>query len=422
MSDPRVADLARAIYASYSRFALELIRLPGLPADEPLRLMRREGPGHEAFIALWERCRAEGRGIIVVSGHIGSIEIFAGAYAREASRPTAWRTTRPSRSCSSCSTPRARWGVTIIPWRDLRDIFRVMRSPVVLGMVVDWGYRTDDLPVRLFGAWTTLPAGPATLAARTGAVIVPVAARRERDGRYHPAMSTPIEVAGRLAGHAGRRDPGDRRRARGDGARSTRAVAHVQADVAGHSGGVGRPGGTRAWAHRAGMTATSGEPSPTVADGSPSGCSISVSRMARRLPDRPVYGAAFRVGACSSPGRCPSGEPSCAPTSRGSAAGSTRTTWRVPRCSDATHDRRRMDALVRAAFGHWVVTYVESALAPRYDADELRERITALDPEAAARSLERPGPGGVGSIQLAMHFGSVDLAALVCDTRRRSPP
>jgi KDO2-lipid IV(A) lauroyltransferase len=71
-----------------------------------------------------------------------------------------------------------------------------------------------------------------------------------------------------------------------------------------------------------------------------------------------------------------------------------------------------MEALVRAAFGHWVVAYVESALAPRYGAADLRERITALHPETAARSLARPPAGGVGSIQLAMHFGSVDLSGL----------
>jgi KDO2-lipid IV(A) lauroyltransferase len=162
--DPRVGALARAIYASYSRFALELIRLPGLPDDEPVRLMRMEGPDHEAFLALWERCQAEGRGIIAVSGHIGSIEIFAGAYAArgiptygladDSAFPELFET---------LTRARARWGVTIIPWRHLRDIFRVLRSPVALGMVVDWGYRPDDLPVRLMGTWTTLPAGPATL-------------------------------------------------------------------------------------------------------------------------------------------------------------------------------------------------------------------------------------------------------------------
>jgi KDO2-lipid IV(A) lauroyltransferase len=191
-----VVRLARGIYTTYSRFALELMRLPSLPADEPQRLLDARGPDHERFMALWQRARSEGRAIIAVSGHIGSIEVFAGAYAQlgiptygladDSAFPELFELLNRSR---------ARWGVTIIPWRRLREIFRILRDPCTLGMVVDWGYRPDDVPVRLFGAWTTLPAGPATLAARTGAVIVPVVARRDEQGRYHPRMYDVIEVA-----------------------------------------------------------------------------------------------------------------------------------------------------------------------------------------------------------------------------------
>jgi phosphatidylinositol dimannoside acyltransferase len=193
---PDVAGLARAIYATYSRFALELMRLPSLPADEPRRLLQAEGAHHERLVALWRRCQAEDRAIIAVSGHIGSIEVFAGAYAQlgihvygladDSAFPELFELLTRSR---------ARWGVTIIPWRRLRDIYRVLRRPCTLGMVVDWGYRPDDLPVRLFGAWTTLPVGPAMLAARTRALIVPVVARRQADGSYRPRMYDPIEVA-----------------------------------------------------------------------------------------------------------------------------------------------------------------------------------------------------------------------------------
>jgi KDO2-lipid IV(A) lauroyltransferase len=195
-SHPDVSRMARGIYATYSRFALELMRLPSLPPDEPRRLMRSAGEDHERFMALWERCRAEDRAIIAVSGHIGSIEVFAGAYAQlgvptygladDSAFPELFELLNRSR---------ARWGVTIIGWRQLREVYRVLRRPGVLGMVVDWGYRAEDLPVRLFGEWTTLPAGPAALAARTGAVILPVAARRGEDGRYHPIVFDAIEVA-----------------------------------------------------------------------------------------------------------------------------------------------------------------------------------------------------------------------------------
>ena len=54
----------------------------------------------------------------------------------------------------------------------------------MLGLVIDWGYRSDGIPVRMFDAWTTLPAGPATLAARTGSRILPVAIRRRPDDRF----------------------------------------------------------------------------------------------------------------------------------------------------------------------------------------------------------------------------------------------
>ncbi len=194
--DPAVGRLARGIYASYSRFSLDLMRLPHAPVDEPSRLMHRDGPGHDRFMAVWERVRAEGHGIIAVSGHIGSIDVFAGAYA-QLDIPTyglADDTAYPE-LFELLNRQRTRWGVTIIPWRNLRQIFKVMRTPAVLGMVVDWGYRPDDLPVRLFGAWTTLPAGPATLAAKTKATILPVAARRQPDGSYRPIALEPIVVA-----------------------------------------------------------------------------------------------------------------------------------------------------------------------------------------------------------------------------------
>jgi KDO2-lipid IV(A) lauroyltransferase len=90
---------------------------------------------------------------------------------------------------------RARWGSNVIAWRNLREVYAVLRRHEMLALLVDWGYRPEDVPVRLFGAWTTLPAGPATLAGKTGAVILPVAARRLPDGRVHASIDRPILVA-----------------------------------------------------------------------------------------------------------------------------------------------------------------------------------------------------------------------------------
>ncbi|MFO1539830.1 MAG: lysophospholipid acyltransferase family protein [Chloroflexota bacterium] len=194
--DPAVGRLARAIYTSYARFALELMRLPHAPQDEPLRLMPPSGDAHARFLAAWTEASAAGHGVIAASAHIGSIDVFAGSYAL-AGYPTwglADDTAYPE-LFDLLNRQRRRWGVGVIPWRNLREIFRIMRAPCVLGMLVDWGYRPDDIPVRLFGAWTTLPAGPATLAARTGALILPVISLRQRDGSYRSVARDVIRVA-----------------------------------------------------------------------------------------------------------------------------------------------------------------------------------------------------------------------------------
>ncbi len=89
---------------------------------------------------------------------------------------------------------RARWSVSLVPWRNLREVFGVLRRAEILALLIDWGYRSDGVPVRLFDAWTTLPAGPAVLSARTGAPILHVSVRRTEHG-FRVTPSPIIRVA-----------------------------------------------------------------------------------------------------------------------------------------------------------------------------------------------------------------------------------
>jgi lauroyl/myristoyl acyltransferase len=196
-SDRQVRYLARRIYANYAHVLIDLMRLPALPVDEPTRLVRTDGHrGEESFIRLFEGLRAEGRGMIAVSAHIGSIDILAGAFALRGlpAYGLADDTAYPE-LFDELNAQRRRWGIEIIPWRNLRRVYHALREPGILGLVVDWGYRPDGIPVQLFGEWTTLPAGPAMLAARTNAAIVPVVCRALSDGTYRASYYDPIEVS-----------------------------------------------------------------------------------------------------------------------------------------------------------------------------------------------------------------------------------
>jgi KDO2-lipid IV(A) lauroyltransferase len=178
-------------YRSYARYIVELMRLPSRPVEELTATV--ETSGVEEVEAAW---RASGGPLILCIAHVGNNEAVAAGLAERGYpvRVVADDSTFPE-LFDHLRRTREAWGVQLIPWRNLRDIFGVLRRGELLALLVDWGYRSDGIPVRLFGSWTTLPAGPATLAAKSGATIIGVAMRRKDDGRFRLELDTPIRVA-----------------------------------------------------------------------------------------------------------------------------------------------------------------------------------------------------------------------------------
>jgi lauroyl/myristoyl acyltransferase len=156
-------------------------------------------------IASLEGIWRESNGLILAVGHVGNNEACAAGVA--------WRGWPISVVADDSTFPemfdlfrrqREGWGVRVIPWRNLREVYSVLRRREMLALLVDWGYREDGIPVRLFGAWTTLPAGPAALAAKTGASILPITIRRQANGTFYVTHDVPISVASSHPAELGR--------------------------------------------------------------------------------------------------------------------------------------------------------------------------------------------------------------------------
>ncbi|MEO8273232.1 MAG: hypothetical protein ABI620_04130 [Chloroflexota bacterium] len=182
---------ALAAYRSYARYVVELMRLPRLTNEQAAALVDTS-----TLLPLEAYWKASGKGLILTSPHIGNLEGVARGIARHG-----WPIAALADDTSFpelfelLMKQRKDWGVTLIPWRNLRDMFGVLRRNEILALIIDWGYRSEDVPVRMFGAWTTLPAGPAALAAKTGAPIVHIAIRRAPDGKtYQVTHGEPIIV------------------------------------------------------------------------------------------------------------------------------------------------------------------------------------------------------------------------------------
>lgn len=182
---------ALAAYRSYARYVVELMRLPRLTDEQAAALV-----DSSSLLPLEAYWKSTGKGLILTSPHIGNLEGVARGIARHG-----WPIASIGDDTSFpelfelLSRQRKEWGITLIPWRNLRDMFGVLRRNEILALIIDWGYRAEDIPVRMFGAWTTLPAGPAALAAKTGAPIVHIAIRRAPDGKtFQVTHGAPILV------------------------------------------------------------------------------------------------------------------------------------------------------------------------------------------------------------------------------------
>ena len=189
--DRRVRRLALAAYREYARYLVEIMRLESLSPEHAELLVAQADLDH--IEASW---KASPGGLIFVLGHVGNNEAVAAAVAGRGwpINVVADDSTMPE-MFERFRKLREGWGVHVIPWRNLREIYAVLRRREMLALLVDWGYRSDGIPVRLFGAWTTLPAGPASLAAKTRSHILPVAIRRRPDGIFHVSFAPVITVA-----------------------------------------------------------------------------------------------------------------------------------------------------------------------------------------------------------------------------------
>jgi KDO2-lipid IV(A) lauroyltransferase len=187
--DKAAGRLARAAYRNYARYVMELMRLPWMKPDKVDRLLevRSLDRFHEIY--------RESKGVVLVAAHLGNNEAAAAGFAKQglAINVVGDDSSYPE-LYDLFARQRESWGVKMIAWRNLRGVFGALRRHEGLVLLVDWGYREDGIPVKMFGAWTTLPAGPAILAAKHGSSIVPFSINRLSDGTFRAAAGEPILV------------------------------------------------------------------------------------------------------------------------------------------------------------------------------------------------------------------------------------
>ncbi len=184
-------QLRRAVdraFDSYGRYYVDSFRIPSLTAAEIDAHFSYEGFGY------LDSALEQGKGAVLVLPHLGGWE-WAGRWIADRGRriTVVVEALEPPELFEWFATFRESQGMTVVPLGPSAGAacLKALRNNEVLCLLCDRDLNRDGPVVTFFGEETTLPAGPATLALRTGAPVIPTAVyfTAARDG--HRAVLLP---------------------------------------------------------------------------------------------------------------------------------------------------------------------------------------------------------------------------------------
>ncbi len=190
LDDPALEQLTRDAVRSYLRYWCELFRLPGWPVEDVVRRTRTVGEHHV------RDAHAQGRGVVVPLPHMANWD-WAGAWACATGMPltTVAERLRPERLYDEFVSYRRTLGMRILPLTGGEAAFprleEWLRGGGLVCLLADRDLSGTGVEVQLCGAPARMPRGPALLARRTGAPLVPVTlhyAGRDLTVTFHPPV------------------------------------------------------------------------------------------------------------------------------------------------------------------------------------------------------------------------------------------
>ena len=198
-TEAEVSAMVKRAFRSYGRYWAEVFWIRPRRKDEVVAHSIVEGSdGFKSAVA-------SGRGVILALPHMGNWEI-AGANAEDLGGPVL-------AAAEALSNPkiiewfveaRAGMGIEVVVAgrgnRATAALSRRLKQGGVIALLADRDISGSGIEVAFFGERTTVPPGPAALAQRSGAVVLPVGSYFREGRGHHFAIGEPIEFDQSLAG------------------------------------------------------------------------------------------------------------------------------------------------------------------------------------------------------------------------------
>lgn len=180
---------AQDVFASYARYWLESFRLPDADAALLDARMRAEGLEHlQAGVDA-------GKGVVLALPHLGGWDFGGAWFGSHGYKATVVvEPLEPRELFEWFARFRERFGLTVVPLGPEAGtaVLQTLKAGGIVGLVCDRDLPGTGVAVEFFGERTTLPSGPATLALRTGAALLPTAVYFEGRHGHRGVIRPPI--------------------------------------------------------------------------------------------------------------------------------------------------------------------------------------------------------------------------------------
>lgn len=197
-SEEELDQITREGIRSYARYWMETFRLPALPLDRVAAIADATTEGAEHI----DKAYAQGKGLILVLPHMGNYDV-AGVWLIKHGIPftTVAERLKPDALFGRFLAYRQKLGMEVLPLtggeKPPADVLAErLRDGGAVCLLGDRDMTASGVEVDFFGERATMPAGPALLAIRTGAALLPVSLWHLPGGwgqRIHPPVEIPAE-------------------------------------------------------------------------------------------------------------------------------------------------------------------------------------------------------------------------------------
>jgi KDO2-lipid IV(A) lauroyltransferase len=195
-ADEELERRVRQLMDSYARYYMELFLLPSMSPNRIEASTRFEGVEHV------REARERGSGVIIAMPHTGNWDLAGAWLARLFPCTAVVERLDPPELYEWFTAVRHRLGFDTVALGPQAGpaLMRALRENRVIGLLCDRDIGGTGVEIEFFGERTTIPGGPATLALRSGAPILPSAAYFDEEAGHLGVICAPLtaERTGRL--------------------------------------------------------------------------------------------------------------------------------------------------------------------------------------------------------------------------------